>query len=261
MPEFGIIGGSGLYNIPGLEISEEILMDTPCGAPSGRYRIGSLSGREIVFLARHGSGHTLQPHRINYRANILGFKEMGVKRLLSIGAVGGISERMKPGTIAVPDQIIDQTSGRIATFYDRDEVVHIDFTEPFCRDLRHYIMTASTHTDTAIADKATYICVNGPRLETAAEIRTFAGWGADIIGMTAMPEAALAREAEICYAGISVVTNYAAGISGERSITTEVKEIMLLSGEKIQSLLKQVFLLDFGPPTCSCQQALDQAIM
>jgi 5'-methylthioadenosine phosphorylase len=261
MPEFGVIGGSGVYHIPGLEIRDEITMQTPCGTPSDVYRTGMLAGREIVFLARHGSGHTLQPHRINYRANILGFKQMGVKRLLSVGATGGISAAMRPGTITVPDQIIDQTSGRMTTFYDQDEVVHIDFTEPFCNDLRGYVIGASGLTDTPISAKATYVCVNGPRLETAAEIRTYAGWGADIIGMTAMPEAGLAREAEICYAGISVITNYAAGISGERLTTAEVKEMMMLSEEKLRSILLQFFMSDFRPRACSCGQALGQARM
>lgn len=261
MPEFGVIGGSGVYQIPGLEIRDEISIQTPCGAPSDVYRIGMLAGREIVFLARHGSGHTLQPHRINYRANILGFKQMGVRRLLSVGAAGGISAAMKPGMITVPDQIIDQTSGRITTFYDQDEVVHIDFTEPFCNDLRRYVISASERTDIPVTAKATYVCVNGPRLEAAAEIRTYAGWGADIIGMTAMPEAGLAREAEICYAGISVVTNYAAGISGERLTTAEVKETMLHSEERLRSILMQFFMSNFRPRACACGQALDQAKM
>ncbi len=261
MPEFGVIGGSGVYHIPGLEITGELTLQTPCGAPSDVYRTGMLAGREIAFLARHGSGHTLQPHRINYRANILGFRQLGVKRLLSVGAVGGISAALKPGMLTVPDQIIDQTSGRINTFYDGDEVVHIDFTEPFCRDLRGYVIRAAERTDTPAADRATYVCVNGPRLETAAEIRTYAGWGADIIGMTAMPEAGLAREAGICYAGISVVTNHAAGISENRLTTAEVKEMMLQSEKKLQALLQQFFITAFLPPACSCEQALDQARM
>lgn len=261
MPEFGVIGGSGVYNIPGFEIRDEITVQTSFGTPSDVYRTGMLAGREVVFLARHGSGHTLQPHRINYRANIMGFKQLGVQRLLSVGAVGGINGRMKPGMITVPDQIIDQTSGRITTFYDQDEVVHIDFTEPFCSDLRGYIISASARTGTPVAAHATYVCVNGPRLETAAEIRTYAGWGADIIGMTAMPEAGLAREAEICYAGISVITNYAAGISGDRLTTAEVKETMLLSEERLRSILLQFFMSDFQPHACSCCQALGQAKM
>lgn len=261
MPEFGVIGGSGVYHIPGLEIRDAVALQTPCGTPSDVYRTGMLAGREIVFLARHGSGHTLQPHRINYRANILGFKQLGVQRLLSIGAVGGISAGMKPGMITVPDQIIDQTSGRMTTFYDQDEVVHIDFTEPFCDDLRGHVVSAAGRADTPVLPKATYVCVNGPRLETAAEIKTYAGWGADIIGMTAMPEAGLAREAGICYAGLSVITNYAAGIAGNRLTTAEVKQTMLHAEERLQAILLQFFLSGVHPRACSCGQALDQARM
>ncbi|MBA4371378.1 MAG: S-methyl-5'-thioadenosine phosphorylase [Thermodesulfovibrio sp.] len=261
MPEFGVIGGSGVSHIPGLEIRDEVAVETPCGAPSDIYRIGMLAGREIAFLARHGSGHTLPPQRINYRANILGFRQLGVKRLLSVGAVGGISSEMSPGLITFPDQLIDQTSGRMNTFYDQNEVVHIDFTEPFCEDLRGYLLRAAERAAVPAAARATYICVNGPRLETAAEIRTFAGWGADIIGMTAMPEAGLAREAEICYAGISVVTNYAAGRAGERLTTAEVKETMQRSEEKIRLLLLQYFKSVFQSRDCTCGQALAEARM
>lgn len=261
MPEFGVIGGSGVYNIPGLELREEISVKTPYGEPSDKYRAGSIAGREVVFLPRHGSRHTIQPHRINYRANIHGFRELGVTRLISVGAVGGISVSMRPGTIVAPDQILDHTSGRISTFYDADEVVHIDLTEPFCSGLRRSVLEAAGREGLEVADSATYICVNGPRLETAAEIRTFAGWGADIIGMTAMPEAGLSREAGICYAGISVVTNPAAGISGHRLTVAEVKEMMALSEEKLHSLLRRLFELAPSPTVCSCRLALEQARM
>lgn len=261
MPEFGVIGGSGVSHIPGFEIREEVSVQTPCGQPSDLYRIGRFAGREIAFLARHGSGHTLPPHRINYRANVLGFKQLGVKRLLSVGAVGGISDALTPGMIALPDQLIDQTSGRLNTFYDQDEVVHIDFTGPFCSDLRGYLIRAAEKAGVAVAARATYICVNGPRLETAAEIRTYAGWGADIIGMTAMPEAGLAREAELCYAGLSVITNYAAGRAAGQLTASEVKETMQRAGENIQSILLQFFQSGFQPRACSCGQALLQARM
>jgi len=168
---------------------------------------------------------------------------------------------MKPGMIVVPDQIIDNTSGRVSTFFDGDEVLHIDFTEPFCGEMRTCLLDAVRKTGAPYTDKATYVCVNGPRLETAAEIRTFAGWGADVVGMTAMPEAALAREAGLCYAGISVITNHAAGISGDKLTATEVKKTMADSEENLQKLLGLFFGLPFGPRTCSCGAALDQARM
>src|ERR1700690_2753274 len=167
MPEFGIVGGSGLYNIPGLEITGEVQVTTPYGAPSDSYKAGKLAGHEIVFLPRHGSGHNIQPHRINYRANIWGFRQLGGKRLFSVLAAGGISRNMKPGTIVVPDQIIDHTGCRASTFYDETEVVHIDFTYPFCPDLRDYILKATEQAGITIVKKGTYIAVNGPRLETA----------------------------------------------------------------------------------------------
>jgi 5'-methylthioadenosine phosphorylase len=258
---FGIISGSGLYDIPGLEIAESIDITTPFGRPSESYRKGRLSGKEVFFLPRHGAGHRIQPHRINYRANIWGFKELGVEKIISIGASGGISREMKPGTIAVPGQIIDMTSGRLSTFYEDDEVVHIDFTEPFCPAMRSDIFEAAQQTDIGALKSGVYICVNGPRLETAAEIKTFSLWGADMVGMTAMPEAALAREAGICFAGISVITNHAAGIVAKRLTVTEVVKTMEASADKLRSLLKVLFASDFPSRSCSCKQTLDESKM
>jgi len=261
MPVLGVIGGSGLYDIPGLEITDSEKITTPYGGPSDVYRIGKLAGTEVAFLPRHGTMHHIQPHKINYRANIWGFRELGVKKILSVGASGGISGSMGPGSIAVPDQIIDMTSGRHSTFYEDDEVVHIDFTGPFCTDLRERIFAASEKAGIGIIRKGAYICVNGPRLETAAEIRAFSSLGADMVGMTAMPEAVLARELELCFAGISVVTNFAAGISGKKLTATEVVESMRASTEKIKELLKAFFTMDFSTSSCFCGQALKDAKM
>ncbi len=205
--------------------------------------------------------HHIQPHKINYRANIWGFRELGVKRILSLGASGGISSTMKPGSIAALDQIIDMTSGRHSTFYDEDEVVHIDFTEPFCPDLREHIFAAAEKAGIRVLRQGTYICVNGPRLETASEIRAFSMLGADMVGMTGMPEAVLARELEICFAGISVITNFAAGISAEKLTATEVVESMKGATEKIKALLKAFLAQDFSAASCSCGQALRDAKM
>jgi len=261
MALLGVIGGSGIYDIPGVEISESAKMTTPFGEPSDIYRIGKFEGAEVAFLPRHGSMHHIQPHKINYRANIWGFRELGVKRILSIGASGGISSTLKPGSIAAPDQIIDMTSGRDSTFYDEDEVVHIDFTEPFCPDLREHIFAAAETAGIKIIRQGTYICVNGPRLETASEIRAFLMLGADMVGMTGMPEAVLARELEICFAGISVITNYAAGISSEKLTAREVVESMRGATEKINGLLKAFLERDFSAVSCSCGQALRDAKM
>jgi len=261
MPVLGVIGGSGLYDIPGLEITGAEKIATPYGDPSDAYRIGKLAGTEVAFLPRHGALHCIQPHKINYRANIWGFRELGIKKILSVGASGGISGSMEPGSIAVPDQVIDMTSGRQSTFYEYDEVVHIDFTEPFCPALRERIFGAAEKAGIRIIRKGTYICANGPRLETAAEIRAFSILGADMVGMTGMPEAVLARELEICFAGISVITNYAAGISGEKLTATEVVESMKTSTEKIKELLKAFLGMDFSASDCFCGQALKDAKM
>lgn len=256
----GIIGGSGLYDIPGLEIAESLEITTPFGPPSGSYRKGRIAGREVIFLPRHGSGHHIQPHRINYRANIAGFRQLGIEKIISLGASGAINREMKPGTIVVPDQIIDMTSGRLSTFFDGDEVVHVDFTEPFCPDLRRHILSAAVrHAEVAVLKSGVYLCVNGPRLETAAEIRTFSRWGADLVGMTLMPEAVLAREAGICFAGMSVITNYAAGIFAGKLTATEVVKTMEASAGQLRSLLESVLASDFGSPSCACKETLDES--
>lgn len=261
MPAFGIIAGSGLDSIPGLDIAERVGLTTPFGAPSDDYGIGRLAGKDVVLLSRHGPAHSIQPQRINYRANLWGFRELGVERIISVNASGGISRQMRPGDIIVPDQIVDMTSGRESTFYDAEEVVHIDFTEPYCPDLRRYMFRASESSGVPVTKTGTYLCVNGPRLETAGEIRTFSLWGADMVGMTAMPEAVLARELGICFAGIAVITNFAAGISAGRLTTAEVMETMKASLHRVRLLLQAFFSLTFSAPGCGCRQALEDARM
>ena len=261
MPRVGVVGGSGLYQIPGLVITEYKHLTTPFGSPSDAYMIGELSGRDIVFLPRHGLKHHIPPHKINYRANIWGFKELGVERIISIGAVGGIGSSIKAGMIIVPDQIIDMTNGRNSTFYDRKEVVHIDFTEPYYPELRGFLFRGGENSGIKLRSSGTYVCVNGPRLETMAEIRMFLNIGIDIVGMTAMPEAALAREAELCLAGVVVVTNYAAGIATKRLTTTEVVETMREATIRLGNLLLETFHLMPDERRCSCKDALKEARM
>lgn len=257
----GVIGGSGLYDIPGLEITGSEKISTPYGDPSDIYRLGMLSGNRVAFLPRHGSVHHIQPHRINYRANIWGFRELGVRKILSVNASGGIDPALKPGDIVVPDQVIDMTSGRQSTFYDEDEVIHIDFTGPFCQEIRKYLILAAEKAGVAVRNGGTYLCTNGPRLETAAEVQAYDRLGAHLVGMTVMPEAVLARELEICFAGISVITNYAAGIAKDRLTTTEVIETMHLTTEKIKSAIEAFFTLEFAEPSCACGTALRDARM
>jgi len=255
----GVIGGSGLYDIPELEIRESVKVTTPYGEPSDFYRIGRVKGRDMVFLPRHGSTHHIQPHKVNYRANLWGFRELGVDNIISLCAAGGISPEMKTGTIAVPDQIIDMTCGRASTFYDGDEVVHVDFTEPFCPDVRRRIIEAATDAGVSLTCAGAYICTNGPRLETAAEIRAYTKLGADMVGMTLMPEAVLARELEICFAAIAVITNVAAGITAARLTTKEVLEAMQSSSGSVRALLAAVYSRNPGPSSCGCKKTLEEA--
>jgi 5'-methylthioadenosine phosphorylase len=257
----GVIGGSGLYEIGGVVVTDIKRISTPFGDPSDPYRICEISGREVAFLPRHGSPHKIPPHRINYRANIWGFKEIGAERILSVNATGGMNPEMTPGAIVIPDQIIDMTKGRESTFYDGDEVVHIDFTEPYCPEMREAIFTAAEKAGIGIKKSGTYICVEGPRLETATEIKVFSMLGADVVGMTMMPEASLARELEICLAGIAVVTNYAAGISNKKLTTTEVIETMAASTERLKLLLKEIFAILPHRRSCKCKDALKDARM
>ena len=258
----GIIGGSGLYEVQGVVIRDIKGVVTPFGTPSDFYRIGEISGKEVVFLPRHGSKHNIPPHRINYRANIWGFRELGADRIVSIGATGGISPDLAPGTIVVPDQVIDMTAGRDATFFEGEEgVVHIDLTEPYCPELREAIVAAGNKAAIELKASGTYVCTNGPRIETKAEIEFFSRIGAAVVGMTAMPEAALAREAELCYAGISVVTNYAAGLKKEKLTASEVVEVMGKTMASLETLLENTFDLIASVRSCACKDALAKARM
>jgi 5'-methylthioadenosine phosphorylase len=208
-----IIGGSGLTHLANLAVSRRELVRTPYGEPSGPLTLGAVSGQPTIFLARHGYGHTIPPHEVNYRANIWAMKEMGATEIIAVASVGCIRDDLKPGDIVVPHQIIDYTSGRRSTFHEGENctVTHIDFTDPYDEPLRQRILQAAKKTGVDIGDGATYGTTQGPRLETAAEIVRMARDGCDLVGMTGMPEAVLARELGIPYAAIIVVANYAAG--------------------------------------------------
>lgn len=258
--KIGLIGGSGIYQLDGLTVRETRTVETPFGSPSAPVTIGEIEGREMYFLPRHGADHTIPPHRINFRANISAFRQLGVERILSIGAVGGLHADWKPGTIVIPDQIIDMTFGaRPGTFFDGGRVMHVDFSQPYCPDLRKTIIDAAHAIQENTIQTATYICTNGPRLESAAEIRYYAMIGADIVGMTAMPEAALAREAEICYGGLCIVTNPAAGLKDENLTATEVIAAMKDASERLRLLLRTTLLSLNPDPPCSCGEALTEA--
>lgn len=260
MTKIGVIGGSGLYEIKGLAMKNKKSVSTPFGKPSGKYFIGEIGKKEIIFLPRHGSRHEIPPHMINYRANIWGFKKLGVNRIISVSAVGGIKKGLKPGDIVILKQIIDMTRNRKSTFYDgRTGVLHIDFTEPYCRELRKVLQKAGKRTKISLKNGGTYVAVEGPRLETADEIKGFRILGGDVVGMTGMPEASLAREVEICYSGLSVVANYAAGISKRRLTVSEVMEAMGDANERIKKLLKESFRLIPEKRACQCKDALKEA--
>jgi len=225
-----IIGGSGLSQLAILDVIERRVARTPYGEPSGALTFGRILGCKVVFLARHGYGHTIAPHKVNYRANVWALKEQGVAEVISVASVGGIRRDFGPGALVVPDQIIDYTWGRHGTFFDGpdSQVTHIDFTEPYTQALRERILAAAKACGEAVADGGVYAATQGPRLETAAEINRLERDGADLVGMTGMPEASLAREAGLDYAAINVVANHAAGRGeSEHAIALEAIEAVL----------------------------------
>lgn len=257
----GVIGGSGLYELPGFELKESRIFKTPFGEPSGPLTFGELSGKGVVFLARHGLDHSIPPHRVNYRANIWALKEAGVKRIIGVNAVGGIDQALRPGMICLPEQIVDFTVSRARTFYDGPEVVHIDFTEPYCPEMRILCSEKAEALGIQIYNGGTYVCTEGPRLETKAEIEFYHRQNWTVVGMTAMPEASLARELALCYLTVAVVTNPAAGLTGRKLTTEEVVETMKQSTEKVKMLLKAVIENIPEQRKCPCKDALEGARM
>ncbi|HDL19723.1 MAG TPA: S-methyl-5'-thioadenosine phosphorylase [Nitrospirae bacterium] len=255
----GIISGSGLYEIEGLSTIKSLEVDTQYGKPSGPFLECEYCGRVLYFLPRHGGNHSIPPHKVNYRANIQAMKNLGVERVISVSAVGGLNRDICPGSIVIGDQILDFTKGRTNTFFDGDDVVHVDFTYPYCEEMRMIIMDSAREKGMNVVDGGTYVAVEGPRLETASEIAFYRSIGVDIVGMTAMPEAVLAREAEICYAGIYVVTNYAAGIKEGRLTTNEVVQTMARSQDMVKQLLSEVLSPLDLERTCMCGDALKDA--
>jgi 5'-methylthioinosine phosphorylase len=246
----GIIGGSGLTKLPGLSITHRQVIRTPFGEPSGPLTFGNLDGHPVVFMARHGYGHTIPPHLVNYRANLWALHEQKVSHIVSVATVGGIHPEFKPGDICVPDQIIDYTHGRDTSFteYNGKPVTHLDFTWPYCEEMRQRCMQALRQAGEDFMPKGVYGAVQGPRLETKAEIERMARDGADMVGMTGMPEAYLAREIGICYAAIAVSVNWAAG-RGDSSagISSENIETMLASVVgRLRDVLTNLACMEYG---------------
>ena len=213
MQALGIIGGSGLTRLQALEVEREEIVATPYGETSAPLTFGRFDGASVIFMPRHGAAHTIPPHRVNYRANLWAMQRVGVERVVGVAAVGGITPPMAPGVLCVPDQVIDYTWGREHTLFEADlaSVTHIDFTEPYCESLRRELLRAAVATDVSVHDGGTYAATQGPRLESAAEIARLERDGCDIVGMTGMPEASLARELGLCYASLALSVNWAAG--------------------------------------------------
>ena len=236
-----IIGGSGLSQLENLEIKQRKVARTPYGEPSGPLTMGSISGRDVVFLARHGDEHTMAPHQVNYRANLWALKNEGVKEIVSVASVGGVRKDLGPGTLLLPDQIIDYTWGRGSTFFEGADapVTHIDFTEPYSESVRERIREAARRCGERLVEGGVYAATQGPRLETAAEINRMERDGADVVGMTGMPEAVLARELELDYAAIAVVANYAAGRGDSaRGISLErIGEVLQESMARVRNII------------------------
>lgn len=241
----GLIGGSGLSQLDGVILQEQMQRATPFGEPSAPLMVGTFAGKEVAFLPRHGEHHTIPPHLINYRANIWAMHQLGVEQILAVASVGGITEEYKPGVIALPDQLIDYSWGRESSFASEDFAAdkHIDFTYPFDETLRQQIQLAANSEEMSVIDGGSYAVTQGPRLETAAEIGRFKKDGADMVGMTAMPEAVLARELNIAYASIAVVANHAAGLSSHPLTIEAILETMEESMVQVHRLLKGVIPL------------------
>ena len=240
MTAVAIIGGSGLTDLNNLRITRREVFRTPYGEPSAPMVYGQLGGKEVVFLPRHGPGHTIPPHEINYRANIWALKTTGVSKVIAVAAVGGIADRLVSSDLVFPDQIIDYTYGREHTFFGSDQklVTHVDFTNPYCAELRKVVIAAARKVGIAAAEHATYAATQGPRFESAAEIRRLERDGADIVGMTGMPEAGLARELGICYATVAVVANPAAGKTKKEISLSEIEATLETGMVKVRSLLE-----------------------
>ncbi|MFZ2725097.1 MAG: S-methyl-5'-thioinosine phosphorylase [Methylococcaceae bacterium] len=245
MTTLAIIGGTGLTQLSSLNIIGSQSLDTPYGKPSADFVTAEWQGKPVIFLARHGNPHQIAPHHINYRANIWGLKQLGVQHIIAVAAVGGITAEMSPAHIAIPDQLIDYTYGREHTFFaEKDAVVqHIDFTHPYSQSLRHLLITAAEKAVIRVQTRGTYGCTQGPRLETSAEIRKMERDGCDLVGMTGMPEAALARELEIDYAAVAVVANWAAGKTAHDITMAEIEENLHKGMANTGELLKAVIAL------------------
>ena len=265
-PIIGVIGGSGLYEIEGLTEVQEIILETPFGAPSDAYITGTLGDAKMVFLPRHGRGHRLLPSEVNYRANIYGMKTLGVEHIISVSAVGSMKEEIVPGHIVVPDQFFDRTQGkRASTFFGNGVVGHVQFADPVCADLSAILVESAQAVGATVHQGGTYICIEGPNFSTRAESQIYRSWGVDIIGMTNLPESRLAREAEICYGTVALATDYDCWHEGHDDVSVEaviavIHQNVATAREIIKSAASRI-VQQRQQRNCACAEALKFTIM
>jgi len=258
--EIGIIGGSGVYDPELLEEAREIKVYTPYGAPSALVTVGTYKSERIAFIPRHGKGHTIPPHMVNYKANVWAFRELGVKSIIASSAVGSLRDDYKPGDFVIPDQFIDRTKKRLDTFYEGGRLCHISAADPFCPQLRDFFIDLAEKLAFRVQGQGTYVCIEGPRFSTRAESKLFRSWGADIIGMTVYPECVLAREAELCYVSVAMVTDY--DVWAEKPVSTEeIIRTMNENAKHFKRLIMEALPKVPKERTCDCQYALKDALV
>ena len=263
--KIGVIGGSGLYDMETLQDVSSMKLDTPFGSPSDEYIVGTLSGVRVAFLPRHGRGHRFSPSELNFRANIYGFKALGVEHIMSVSAVGSLKEHIHPQNVVIPDQFFDRTRGRVSTFFGDGLVAHVSFADPVCPSLSELLYHAAVEQGATAHKGGTYLCMEGPAFSTRAESHVYRKWDMDIIGMTNLQEAKLAREAEICYATIALVTDYDCWHPDHDHVTVEqVVKVLFGNAEKARALVKAVVPMlgtERGPCPAGCDRALDHALI
>lgn len=258
----GIIGGSGLYNIEGIREVKTISLDTPFGKPSDSFTVGTLEGRKVAFLPRHGKGHTILPSELNFRANIYGMKKLGVEHIIAVSAVGSMKEEIRPLDIVIPDQFFDRTRGRISTFFGDGIVGHVSFADPVCGTLADTLYNAAKSTGVQVHKGGTYLCMEGPLFSTRAESQVYRQWGVSVIGMTNLQEAKLAREAEICYSTLAMATDYDCWHVSEEVVTLEmIIGNLNKNAETAKRILKTAIPKIEQKRTCACATAVQNAIV
>ena len=260
--QIGIIGGSGLYSIPGLTDIREVRLQTPFGDPSDAYVSGLLEGKRVAFLARHGRGHRILPTELNFRANIYGFRQLGVERIISVSAVGSLKEEHKPMEFVIPDQFFDRTRHRVDTFFGEGVVAHVALADPVCPEMSRVLTTACANVGVVGKPGGTYLCMEGPQFSTRAESNVYRSWGMDVIGMTNLQEARLAREAEICYVTAAMVTDYDCWHPHHDSVTVDqVVAVLLKNAENACKMIRAAVAATPAKRSCHCGVALQHAIL